>query len=133
MTEDTMEPNKVVLRFKDGKIMKGNTADFFPNKKQFHLTTPEGDIENIDVEKLKAVFFVKDSEGDKTRQDKYDDEIAGGGRKINVEFIDGEVIKGYTLAYSPDRHGFFITPADLKGNNERIFIVKSSTRNVKFI
>ncbi len=128
-----METNKVVLQFKDKTIIKGTTSDFFPNKKQFHLTRPEGDVEEIDVEKLKAMFFVKDSAGDKDRKDTYDDEIAGGGRKIRVEFIDGEIITGYTLAYSPDRHGFFMTPADVDGNNERIFIVKSATTDVKFI
>ena len=127
-----MEQNKVVVQFKDGNIMKGNTSDFFPNKTQFHLTAVSGEMENIDVEQLKAIFFVKESEGDESRNDKYDDGIAGGGRKIQVEFSDSEVVIGYTLSYSPDRHGFFMTPADLKGNNERIFVVKSATKNVKF-
>ena len=113
--------------------MKGNTSDFFPNKTQFHLTTLSGEVENIDVEKLKAVFFVKESEGNESRSDKYDDEITGGGRKIQVEFSDTEVVIGYTLSYSPDRHGFFMIPADLKGNNERIFVVKSATKNVNFL
>ncbi|MCP4371452.1 MAG: hypothetical protein GY797_25530 [Deltaproteobacteria bacterium] len=128
-----MEQNKVVVRFKDGKIMKGNTSDFFPNKTQFHLTALSGEMQNIDVEKLKAVFFVKTSEGDESRSDNYGDEIAGGGRKIQVEFSDAEVVIGYTLSYSPDRHGFFMTPGDLKGNNERIFVVKSATKNVTFL
>ena len=82
---------------------------------------------------MKAIFFVKDSDGDESREDKYDDDITGGGRKIKVEFSDGEVVIGYTLSYSPDRHGFFMTPADLKGNNERIFVIKSATKNVKFV
>jgi len=128
-----MEQNKVVVQFKDGNIMKGNTSDFFPNKTQFHLTAVSGEMENIDVEQLKAIFFVKENEGDKPRSDRYDDEIVGGGRKIQVEFSDSEVVIGYTLSYSPDRHGFFMTPADLKGNNERIFVVKSATKNVKFV
>ncbi len=128
-----MDQNKVVVQFKDGNIMKGNTSDFFPNKTQFHLTTLNGEMENIDVEQLKAVFFVKESEGNESHSDKYDDEIAGGGRKINVEFLDTEVVIGYTLSYSPDRHGFFMTPADLKGNNKRIFVVKSATKNVTFL
>ena len=128
-----MEQNKVVVQFKDGNIMKGNTSDFFPNKTQFHLTAVSGEMENIDVEQLKAIFFVKENEGDKSRSDRYDDEIVGGGRKIQVEFSDSEVVIGYTLSYSPDRHGFFMTPADLKGNNERIFVVKSATKDVKFV
>ena len=128
-----MEQNKVVVQFKDGNIMKGNTSNFFPNKTLFHLTAVSGEMENIDVEQLKAIFFVKESEGDESRSDKYDDEIAGGGRKIQVEFSDGEVVIGYTISYSPDRHGFFMTPADLKSNNERIFVIKSATKNVKFV
>lgn len=128
-----MEQNKVVVQFKDGNILKGNTSDFFPNKTQFHLTTLNGEVENIDLEQLKAVFFVKESDGNESHSDKYDDEIVGGGRKINVEFLDNEVVIGYTLSYSPGRHGFFMIPADLKGNNKRIFVVKSSTKNVKFV
>jgi hypothetical protein len=128
-----MLQNKVVVQFKDGKILKGHTSDFFPNKTQFHLTTLSGEMENIDVEQLKAVFFVKESEGNESRNYKYDDEIAGGGRKIKIEFSDNEVVIGYTLSYSPDRHGFFMTPADLKGNNDRIFVVKSATKDVKFV
>ena len=52
---------------------------------------------------------------------------------FEVDFNDGESIIGYALGYSPDRKGFFITPADLSGNNERVFIVKSATKNIKFL
>ena len=127
-----MQTNKVVARFKDGTIMKGNTSDFFPNKASFHLNSQDGKLEEIDVEKLKALFFVKDFEGNKDYKKKYDDEIHGAGRKVVVDFNDGESIIGYALAYSPDRQGFFITIADLSGNNERAFIVKSATKNIKF-
>jgi hypothetical protein len=77
------------------------------------------------------VFFVKDFEGNKDYKKKYDDEIHGAGRKIVVDFNDGESIIGYALGYSPDRQGFFMTVADLSSNNERVFIVKSATKNIK--
>jgi hypothetical protein len=128
-----MKPNKVVVRFKDGTIVKGNTSDFSPNKASFHLIYPKGKIEEIDVEGLKAVFFVKDFKGDKDHSKKYDDTVPGAGRKVKVDFSDGESILGYVLGYSPDRQGFFMTPADLAGNNERIFVVKSATKNVRFL
>ncbi len=76
---------------------------------------------------------MKDLEGNKNHQDNYNDLIAAGGRKIRVLFVDGETVVGYTLSYSPDRSGFFMTPADLQGNNERIFVVKSATEKVEFI
>jgi len=128
-----MQPSKVIVRFKDGMIMKGNTSDFFPNKVRFHFNRLDGKIEEINIETLKAVFFVKNFEGNKDYQEKYEDTIHAAGRKIEVEFTDGETISGYALGYSPDRHGFFITPADLASNNERIFIVKSATKNIKFL
>ena len=127
-----MQTNQIIVRFKDGMIMKGTTNDFFPNKLCFHLNRLDGKIEEIDIENLKAVFFVKDFEGNKDYQKKYEDSIHGAGRKIEIEFTDGESITGYALGYSPDRHGFFITPADLSSNNERIFVVKSATININF-
>jgi hypothetical protein len=128
-----METNKVVVRFKDGSIMKGKTNDFFPNKTSFHLETLNGETQQIEVEQLKAFFLVKDFEGNKTYDEDYKDEISGTGRKIMVTFSDGESIIGYTLGYSPDRQGFFMTPADLKSNNQRIFVVKSASEKVEFI
>jgi Family of unknown function (DUF6982) len=128
-----MQTNKVIVRFKDGTLIKGNTSDFFPNKTCFHINRLDGKIEKIDLEDLKAVFFVKDFEGNKDYREKYEDTIPGGGRRILVEFTDAESITGYALGYSPDRQGFFITPADLTSNNERIFVVKSATKSVKFL
>lgn len=128
-----MEPNKVVVKFKDNTLAKGKTSDFFPNKTQFHLENLNGEILEISIEDLKALFFVKDFKGNKNHEKKYSDEIAAGGRKIRVQFLDGETVIGYTLGYSPDRQGFYMTPADLKGNNERIFVVKSATEKVEFL
>ena len=113
--------------------MKGKTNDFFPNKTSFHLQTPSGEIETIDVEKLKALFLVKDFDGNKHYDEEYADEVSGAGRKIRVTFSDGEKITGYTLGYSPDRQGFYITPADVNSNNVRIFVVKSASEKIEFI
>jgi len=128
-----MEPNKVVVRLKDGSVEKGTTNDFFPNKPKFHLTTVEGFIDEYDVEDLKALFFVKDYGGNKSHEYTYDDTVNGGGRKIRVSFADGEVMDGHTQGYSPNRSGFFMIPTDLGGNNVKVFVVVSSTTEVKFI
>ncbi len=125
-----MLQNKIVIHFKDGSIMKGNTSDFFQNKQSFHIALLDGKIEEVDVERLKAVFFVKDLKGNNSYLYKYDGVVAGGGKRIAVDFPDGETITGYVLGYSPQRQGFMMTPADSKGNNERIFIVNSATRSV---
>jgi len=128
-----MEPSKVVVRLKDGTTVKGKTNDFFANKPQFHLTTAEGFIDEYQMEELKALFFVKDYDGDESYSYSYSDAIIGGGRKVRVTFIDGEEMVGYTQGYSPNRSGFFITPADLGGNNEKVFVVVSATTEVQFL
>ena len=128
-----MQPNKVVIQSKDGVVTKGRTSNLSPTRPTFHLLTREGKTQECVVEELKAVFFVKDPDGDISHVYSYKDIIAGGGRKIKVKFIDGEEIIGYTQGYSPERPGFFLIPADLKGNNEKIFVVRSATRKIQFI
>jgi hypothetical protein len=135
--------NKVVARFKDGRIIKGKTNNFFPNKPSFHIMIESGGEEDvkvnnlktieIPVEVLKGAFFVKDFEGDKSRKDLYHDVIPGGGRRVRVKFSDGEVIVGYTQSYSSRLQGFFIIPADKRSNNIRIFVVKSAIDEVTFL
>ena len=127
-----MPQNRVVAHFKDGRILKGRTRDFHPNRDRFHLETPD-EMSLIYLAELKAVFFVKDYAGDKHRQDSYDDEVPGGGRKMKVTFSDGEELSGYATSYSSDRPGFFLVPADLKSNNERIFVVASSCEQVELL
>jgi hypothetical protein len=128
-----MTPNKVVARFKDGTMMKGTTADFFPNKNVFHLIMANGETLTVNTEQLKAIFFVKDFQGDKDRKETYADSIPGGGRKVQITFKDNETLAGFSQGYSPDRPGFFIIPADTKSNNERIFVITSATQKVTFL
>ena len=128
-----MQPNKVVVNFKDKTMKKGTTSDFLPNKAQFHLEEINGKIVEVSIEDMKALFFVKDFDGNKNHQDNYEDNVAGGGRKVKVKFSDSEIIIGFTIGYSPDRQGFFLTPADLQGNNERIFVVKSAAEKIEFL
>ena len=125
------EINKIVIKFKDSKIMKGTTNDFSPNKKHFHIHLQGNEVVPIDVERLKAIFFVKDFQGNEAFKEAYKDVMAGGGKKIKVKFSDGEVIIGFSLGYSPDRHGFFLVPADLKSNNQRIFVITSATERIE--
>jgi hypothetical protein len=128
-----MTANKVVLKFKDSSILKGQTNNFLPNKAMFHLQKLKGGQVEVQVEQLKAIFFVKDYDGAKDRKKVYEDKVPGGGRRIKVKFQDGETVIGYTMGYSPDRPGFFLVPADLGGNNERIYVVKTATEQVEML
>jgi hypothetical protein len=134
MKEEFEMLNTVVLHFVDGTILKGTTDDFFPNKDMFHLKAKGGgEIREVRLTNLKAVYFVKSFEGDPLYQDKADQERAGFGKKIKVIFRDGETQVGYTQGFTPDRNGFFVFPADPDSNNDRVFVVNASTEKVHFM
>jgi hypothetical protein len=125
--------NKIVIHTKQGGVVKGSTGDFRPNQEKFHVTLENGEVAAMSLQKLKAVFFVKDMTGDPDRNDIYKDAVPGGGRKVQVTFQDGETIVGFTTAYSAERQGWFLLPANEGGNNLRIFVVNAAVADVKFI
>lgn len=129
--------NKVVVRFADGRILKGMTADFFPNKDLFHVseagTAPGTEPLEVRTSELKALFFVKDYAGNPGYQEAKEFVRPPVGRAIRVVFKDGEVLVGTTTGYQPGRPGFFVEPADPGSNNERCFVISSATQEVSFI
>ena len=133
--------NKVVVHFSDKTILRGYTSDFKPDAELFHLIIKEGQEEKsipVRLSVLKAVFFVKELMGkDRTRPviKKTFGEVKDKkliGKKVQVTFNDGEILFGTTLGYSPRRKGFFFTPIDPESNNERIFAITSSIKDITF-
>lgn len=133
-----MIANKLAVKFKDGKIVKGWSTNFGPNKEIFHLHLLEEygkDILEIEISSLKAVFFVKDYKGNKDYKKVRTFESSTKGipsqRKIIIIFKDGENFYGTTHSYNPERKGFFVYPIDPKDNNDRVFIVAPAINSVK--
>ena len=131
--------NKVIARFTDGRIVKGMTADFFPTKEQFHVSLPvaTGAAEPMQIRtaELKALFFVKDFEGDPRHDERNEFDAARlpVGRQIKVVFGDGEHLVGITTGYQPGRPGFFLEPADPESNIDRCYVVTGSTEEISFL
>jgi hypothetical protein len=134
-TKRTMKPhneNKVIAHFLDGSLIKGTTLDFFPTKEKFHLTDSCGDVFEVQVNALKAIFFVKNYQGDSDYTEKkgfFTKQTHG--KKVMVEFFDGEVLFGYTLSYSTRGLGFFMFPGDPECNNNKVFIVHAAAKRVR--
>lgn len=130
------EINHVVAHFLDGILLKGTTEDFSPNRPSFHVyRVGHSKADEVLCKKLKAVFFVRDLDGNPERRD-----IPGfiqgpgetnHGKKVAVRFTDKEIIFGYTLSYSRERSGFFMTPADPGSNNLRVYVLTAATLEVK--
>ena len=134
-----MEPSKIVARYRDGRTMKGTTQNFFPNKPVFHVIrlggTGPGDVIEVKIEDLKAVFFVRNFAGNRTHVERK--KLSPGerpqGRLMEVTCKDGEVIVGTTTGYDPKRPGFFLFPIDASANNARVYVVTSAVRTARFL
>ena len=130
------EINHVVAHFNDGSLLKGTTEDFSANRPTFHLhEAGSNDTVVVQIRKLKAVFFVRNLDGNPERRDipgfLHGPGETNQGKKIAVRFRDREIVFGYSLSYSRERSGFFLTPADPGSNNLRIYILTAATVEVK--
>jgi len=133
-----MEVNRIVARYRDGRIRKGYTENFFPNKPKFHLrplgTGEAGEAEEVLLSELKAVFFVRDFSGNRVYKERKT--LLEGekpqGRVLEVTFFDGELLVGTTMGYDPRRPGYFIFPIDPKTNNLKIFVVSAAVRSARY-
>ena len=86
-------------------------------------------IREIPIQSTKAVFFVKDFEGDPQRKNLRFHRGAPivQGVWIHVEFTDGEIMEGIVrnavqFLVEP---GFFMSPTDPYSNNRLVYVVKS--------
>ncbi len=138
-SETSMEQSKVIVRYVDGRVVKGFTQDFFPNKECFHLRPLDSVAGNglleVHLKDLKALFFVRDFGGNPSYNERkaFVNGERAQGRKVEVTFKDGEKVEGATLGYDPNRSGFFFFPADDKCNNIRVFAIKSFVDSVRYI
>ena len=120
----------IVARFADGRMLKGTTHDFAPDKDIFHVYV-DGDeskpAQTIRIATLKAVFFVKTYQGNRYHvEDKNFRPGPDQGRRIRVIFKDKEEIAGFAPGSIAGRSGFFILPADPASNNARIFVIHAA-------
>ena len=135
-----MLSNPVVVHFKDGSIKKGYLKRFAfyrdnftfveIDKKNKNHTKGENDIGVADI---KAIFFVRDLNGNKEYNERKDKERSGFGKRVEVTFSDNESIVGYTPDYSKKERGFILYPADTESNNYIIGVFNSSITDIKIL
>jgi small nuclear ribonucleoprotein (snRNP)-like protein len=130
-----MRPMKVVVRYKDGRIAKGYIDHFDAEGPFFHL-----DKESVGglpiwmgMDELKAVFLVKTFEGNPDYNErkvfyKSDRDL---GRKVEIKFLDGEMMQGTIIGYDAQRSGFFLIPPDPESNNISIFAISKAVINLR--
>jgi hypothetical protein len=135
-----MDKQKVVLRFLDGRMVKGYIGDFSPVNNHISIVDERLNEQDVQLNELKAVFYVKSFEGNKYYSEKKSfAKTSQEGKKILVRFKDGERLVGYLEGDVPwqrgfflesKKGGFFIIPSDDQTNNIKTFIVSTSVTNV---
>ncbi len=136
-----MQREKVIARFIDGKMVRGYIDDFSPFDEFISVEVESSGSEKIGVDELKAIFFVRTFEGDKSRSEKKAFmEHMPRGRRVFVKFKDGEYMTGYIEGDFPWKKGFYLEPGKGKGfflqpvdgqsNNVKVFVVAASVWDV---
>jgi hypothetical protein len=126
---------KVVARYQDGRVVKGTSLDVDPNRTRFHVRAADAAAVQVDMNDLKALFFVRSLEGDATRNDRatsVDNDPRGrGATLVKLGFADGETIVGMTIGWPPRKPFFFVTPVDPDSNNIRILVNRSAVTEME--
>jgi hypothetical protein len=135
------------VRFKDGRVLKGQVKDFDPDAVQFILVHLENGGElQLPIAELKALFFVHSLEGHREYRERKVFGISKNlGHKIYIRFHDGESMLGFVKGDVPwekgfyrsspgtSSNGFFMAPVDGESNNIKIFVIASAVRDISVI
>ena len=128
--------NEVVAHFLDGRIVKGTSFDVAPKKPTCHIKTADG-VVNVALEELKALYYVKNLEGNKDHQESQQategDIRLRGSKLVELVFKDGERMVALCNRFPPQGDRFFVLPIDLDSNNDRILVNQAALESVSLV
>ena len=108
----------------------------FPDVLTVHSEN-DGSPMDIDMGRIKAVFFVRDFKGNREREPirYYTRGPEVGALWVEVEFRDGELLEGtiHNSIHHLVGNGFFLHPSDAGSNNLLIYVSKSSLANYRVL
>ena len=118
----------VAVRYLDGRVIKGWTADFNPQRPLFHVSESErSPVVTVRLPELKAVFFVRTPGGNADHEERKDFELRQTPeRQVWVQFKDGEELAGFSSSPASGGAGFYLMPADPDSNMERAYVLRAA-------
>lgn len=138
------DSQRVILRFADGKMLKGLIRDLKLTDDHLFIEDESNHQLKVRLKELKAIFFVKTFEGNRTHQEKKT--FTGtppGSKRVFVKFKDGESMMGFMEGDIPWEKGFFLEsmrergfyliPVDHDSNNTKILIITTAVKDVAMI
>jgi len=128
---------RVVVRFSDGSSLKGYGDNFLPGETELLVQEVEtAAIHTVKLESVKAIYFVKEFMTDSQMSHRKPSSLlyqAIPGRKVRVEFADGEALDGVATLQAAPTHGFFLTPLNPNSNNLQIYVNQKALKSFRFI
>jgi len=121
---------KVVIELGDKTVLRGflNPSRMI-GAEALDLLTPAGEHEEVPMEKVRGVYFVRDLEEEFEPERKaFLNRPKLDGLWVKVRFRDGETLEGVVqndLLGLLD-NGLQLTPPDLNSNTDRIFVPRSA-------
>jgi hypothetical protein len=129
--------HKVVAHFLNGRLVKGSSTSIALDRPTCHVMTRDQGVVLVTLSDLKALFFVKDLEGNRTRTDhqviEATDRRATGAKRLKITFRDGEQLMALAPTYEGTRQLFYVLPADPNSNNIRILVNRKAVASVDIL
>jgi hypothetical protein len=127
----TSTHKKVIVELLDKKLVRGylNPARLGRGEGEIDLLTQNGDHEQVPVEKVRAVYFVRDLQDDiELERKSFLSRPKLDGLWVRLRFQDGDSLEGVIpndlLAFLDN--GVQITPPDFNSNADRIYVPRSA-------
>jgi hypothetical protein len=130
---------KVVVAYLDKTRERGWIFGFRPFGDGFVLFQPEDKNrmsgKKVEFRICKAIYFVRSHEGNRNfKENKLQfPPVLPQGRRIAIEYPDGERTVGITEGLSPSRVGFSFLPADPKSNNTEVFVITQNVVEIRIL
>ncbi len=139
---------RLIVLLSDGTRLKGFARDFNPARPNFHLMLagPQGETgegREIAMSDVDAVFFVRDFAFHREKRYEPEGDLTSmtapptaGARAIEVTTKWGEILRGLTYGYQPQRPGFFLFPTEPLEralNLERAYLTRQALSRVDFL
>ncbi len=98
----TKKHEKAILRFIDGKMLKGYIKNFTLADEHIFIEDDSSETQKIRLKELKAIFYVRDFLGDrKHREKKAFSGARPSGKRLFIRFKDGEQMMGFLEGDTP--------------------------------
>lgn len=131
-----MFDERVVVRTLSGETLKGYGDNFLPGETEFMVQEVEsGEIHRVPLAEVKMVCFVRAFVTDSQSTHRPTAPLiyqAVPGRRVSLEFADGERMEGVATLQAMPSQGFFVTPLNPNSNNLQVYVNPNALKRFRF-